>query len=944
MTHSWRAGLLSIVAIAWAGCGDSSSGGSPSGTGLGGRVTTEGGAALSGVMVTAYDDAAARSTSVFTDGEGRFRLPALDAGAYRVRARLVGYEESFREDVPADRGASVDFTLAPARDVNAQLPANYFYSLIEWPSARVRGDFSRACANCHQIGSHEFREPRSADDWHAVIDRMTVYGGVPFFDETRPVLRPTLLETFGPGAIYPRFAAPPAPSGDAVRAVITEWEIDPVERPGCHDLELAADGTVFMVPGMYALDPATNERRAHPLAGGGHSVERAADGSMWITAPGPEELIRLDVETGEFTHYPHPRLGEDLGSYPHTLRFDDAGILWETLTRSNHVARFDPATGEFRYFRLPLADPAVSGVPIPVAYGLDVAPDQSIWWSQLFGHRIGRIDPETGEVRSWQPPFDGPRRLFVGPDGVVWVPGYGASVLGRFDPKTESWTVYPLPTHPRGSELPYAITVDRASGDVWITGSNSDSMIRFRPSTEEWTIIPLPTPVDFTREIEIGDDGSIWTCTSDGEIAPDREGTGRLIRIELLEREGDCGDGAVQLGEECDDRNAASCDGCSAACRLETGPGDGAACGAEACDDGNQNDCDGCSRDGSVESGWRCGDGVAACGEECDPPGEGCSAACQRIPTCGDGVVDAGEECDDGNSTGCDGCSAACRSNAACGDGDLCGGEACDDGNLDACDGCSPACALEVGSSCGDGVPSAECGEECDPPGGDCSLACRVGEGALGTRHFSFGGSFYSSALGAGTPLGELRGVIDLVAGAPDEGLVAPVSVAGPSYFSAAILGGTYGTYCVRLDGCTGLLDCDGGTAADTLTVQDSAGPGTQGNPVVITTGLGEPGPAGAMTLECEQAFVQLLAGAGDDCVLATYPPASRVAYTTGRADAYFTAANPKVGNATLSLEGEPFVCGAWPRENGSGRLVGSFLVEEDPQAGDIANANRLED
>ena len=119
---------------------------------------------------------------------------------------------------------------------------------------------------------------------------------------------------------------------------------------------------------------------------------------------------------------------------------------------------------------------------------------------------------------------------------------------------------------------------------------------------------------------------------------------------------------------------------------------------------------------------------------------------------------------------------------------------------------------------------------------------------------------------------------------------------------------------------------------------------GLDGNPVMLTTGLGEAGPAGTVLLECEQAFVQLLTGQDDDCLLATYPPASRVAYTTGRADAYFTTANPKVGNATLSLAGEPFVCGAWPREDGAGQLVGTFLVEEDPQAGDIANANRLDD
>jgi streptogramin lyase len=135
-------------------------------------------------------------------------------------------------------------------------------------------------------------------------------------------------------------------------------------------------------------------------------------------------------------------------------------------------------------------------VPIAVAYGCDVAPDQSVWFSQLFGHMIGRVDPATGAVRSWRPPFDGPRRLFTGPDNVVWVPGYGSGELGRFDPASETWKVYKLPTAPVGQELPYDVSVDRTTGDVWITGSNSDTLIRFRPGSEAFTVFrcrPAPT-------------------------------------------------------------------------------------------------------------------------------------------------------------------------------------------------------------------------------------------------------------------------------------------------------------------------------------------------------------------------------------------------------------------------------------------------------------------
>jgi len=179
------------------------------------------------------------------------------------------------------------------------------------------------------------------------------------------------------------------------------------------------------------------------------------------------------------------------------------------------------------------------------------------------------LDPDTGEIDWWHAPLEGPRRLRVGPDGVVWVPGYGDSRLGRFDPATEQWKLYDLPTLPPGSELPYALAVNHDTGHVWIAGSNSDTLIRFEPDTETFTSFPIATPVDFSREIEFGADGSVWTCVPDRGTGPEGPLSGRFVRLQLLEREGSCGDGVAQLGEQCDDGGLASGDGCDAQCQLE---------------------------------------------------------------------------------------------------------------------------------------------------------------------------------------------------------------------------------------------------------------------------------------------------------------------------------------------------------------------------------------
>jgi cysteine-rich repeat protein len=165
---------------------------------------------------------------------------------------------------------------------------------------------------------------------------------------------------------------------------------------------------------------------------------------------------------------------------------------------------------------------------------------------------------------------------------------------------------------------------------------------------------------------------------------------------------GECGDGIVQPGEDCDlgDQNSAT-GTCTPNCRIAS-CGDGLVYeGFEECDDGNPSNTDDCVEgckaatcgDGFVQ------DGVEMCDDANDDPADGCNSMC--LPgECGDGVLQAGEQCDDGNAELGDDCP-ACQL-AFCGDGFVQAGvEICDDGNVETNDGCiSPAC---VPAECGDG-------------------------------------------------------------------------------------------------------------------------------------------------------------------------------------------------------------------------------------------------
>jgi cysteine-rich repeat protein len=171
-----------------------------------------------------------------------------------------------------------------------------------------------------------------------------------------------------------------------------------------------------------------------------------------------------------------------------------------------------------------------------------------------------------------------------------------------------------------------------------------------------------------------------------------------------------CGDGVVELGEECDDGNGDDGDACLSTCK-KARCGDGVVRrDVEACDDGNVIDTDGCRNSCGLPS---CGDGVVEAGEVCDDgnadDSDACLSSCLKAH-CGDGFVEHGVEvCDDGNRVDGDACTNACQP-ARCGDGIVeVGVEACDDGNAFDDDFCDNQCHTPV---CGDGKLAGN--EQCD--------------------------------------------------------------------------------------------------------------------------------------------------------------------------------------------------------------------------------------
>ena len=269
-----------------------------------------------------------------------------------------------------------------------------------------------------------------------------------------------------------------------------------------------------------------------------------------------------------------------------------------------------------------------------------------------------------------------------------------------------------------------------------------------RASTSPWWIRPCAATgtleLDEPCDVKLGTLGCT-NCKVDAGYECPAYDTCILVPI--------CGDGKLQLGEECDVGlvSAPACIGCKVQSGYYCVGAGSSSCiapecgnrkveGLEACDDGDKLGGDGCSADCStIETGFVCppgadcqpvcGDGIVAFtgGESCEASAPGC-VGCQVQPsydcgitgksciltTCGKNGKERGEYCDYGDTIAGDGCGPTCQVEpkvtagtsrtveVTCGDGLITNGEGCDDGNQLSGDGCSSSCAIEYGWTCKD--------------------------------------------------------------------------------------------------------------------------------------------------------------------------------------------------------------------------------------------------
>ncbi len=500
----------------------------------------------------------------FTNARGEAVLPDSPR-AFRLRARKPGYQ-LLTIDSTDLAGKDPVLTLAAETDARAlatQRPSNAWTSTLgkTITDEAVRKEFALQCGFCHQQGSAFLRRERSAAEWHTAIQRMVRYGARLSSDAQKAL--PAWLEAHWKSVNeHPEQVPASTPwSPELARAQIAELPIGDAFSQ-MHDFLAHSNGMVYVGDNLqdriyeinadtgaytvYKIPPQPGDRLGGLLAGrlrdfpkhetyqGIHSLaESPRDGHVFITPSYQRRLIEFDPRTKAFTYHEM-----DSGFYPHTIRIDAKDRVWFTLALSNQVAMYDRAADRFTLYDLPFRsfmekltvkltpfffkligwglpvtnwvkiDHVSTGVPLP--YGIDIAPDGTVWIARLHTDEIASIDPANGKVTMIATPLKAPRRLRIDREGNLWIAMFSESAILRYEPARQRFTRFDLPVLPKGSETPYSLNVDRKRHQVWVTGTNSDSLQRLDIATGAWQFYPLPRKVTFGRDVDFGPDGRVF--------------------------------------------------------------------------------------------------------------------------------------------------------------------------------------------------------------------------------------------------------------------------------------------------------------------------------------------------------------------------------------------------------------------------------------------------
>jgi len=490
---------------------------------LSGTVTSSTGEPMPGVTVSAKQQGATVTTTVFTDRQGKYYFPSLPAGKYRVWAQALTFATA-RGEVDLNGPDRQDFALQPLEDFARQLPGDVLLaSLLDATNddLRMKRLVRNNCTGCH-TPSYVLQHRFDQGGWAKIIELMKhvnvagIYQGTEhkaqgLLDFHQQELAAYLARARGPVENGLNVKLRPPLTGEAARAVITEYDLPLDPNAGLPADFVANDGSDWsqgtpsvLIPGYGVhdawLDLAGNlwftcnspnrtlsigkiDTRtgavtpfkitaANGLASGTHGMTRDPSGIIWFNAnPGRGGLGRLDPRTETIDVFIPPEGMSPTGGAV-TVDYDGKGRIWASAP--DGALRFDPATRTFTEFKsITYKTPIGTGV----TYGAAADRDGNGYWAEMALDIIGRGNTTTDK-----------------PEEIRLMPVQAE--LNRLKPEErEFYKTFAQPDF--NAPLPFAqgprrMGTDKTADVLWVGLSWGGALARIDTRTGATSYVPLP--------------------------------------------------------------------------------------------------------------------------------------------------------------------------------------------------------------------------------------------------------------------------------------------------------------------------------------------------------------------------------------------------------------------------------------------------------------------
>jgi streptogramin lyase len=187
-------------------------------------------------------------------------------------------------------------------------------------------------------------------------------------------------------------------------------------------------------------------------------------------------------------------------SWPAHVTVGPDNSLWFTESTGSRIGKIT-VDGQITEFDLP--DP--NSRPV----GITLGPDGNLWFTERDGNRIGVITPD-GQILHEFPVTtlnSGPAAISLGPDGNLWFTENSGQKIGRI---TVDGTITEF-VLPHGGSDPFGIT-EGPDGNLWFTENDGIRIGRITPDgvLTEFDFPNSTSPPRWPVTIKTGPDGNLW--------------------------------------------------------------------------------------------------------------------------------------------------------------------------------------------------------------------------------------------------------------------------------------------------------------------------------------------------------------------------------------------------------------------------------------------------